>query len=264
MAATVRRAAVSGGIVRGGMCGAGVAAATIPPGAVMWTDPTDEASLTHASNAVSAFRSQIGTISFDQSTAGLKPTRVAAGAGPLNNLQHLDFDGGDVLTYLNNICTGQAGEVWFVADADTTTASLAAFCQLALGGSPYNVFYAMTTLLQPACSISDSTDHVFTPTNTYGANTTLIVRIYSTGSAYGFEVNGVTETVVMLTGSDNGFWFGDHATDRCNMGAYTAAPTQGMDGQLGDVVLIDGAVLSTEAANVLRRYLATKYGVTLP
>lgn len=266
MAATIRRSAVSGAIVRGGMCGGGAATATVPPGAVMWTDPTDEASLTHASNAVSAFRSQIGTFSFDQSTAGLKPTRVAAGAGPLNNLQHLDFDGGDVLTYLNDICTGQAGEVWFVVDVDATTGSQAAFAQVNAVNTPYDVFYAMSTATKPGCAIHNAgAVNAFVSTNAHGADTTLIIRIYSTGSAYGVEINGVTETVAMVTGTDDGRWFGDHATDNaCNMGAYTSTATQAMNGQLGDVVLIDGAVLSTEAASVLRKFLATKYGVTLP
>lgn len=261
----VRRGAVSGLKVRSGMCGGGFASSSVPINAVVWTDPTDDSTITHATNAVSALRSKIGTFSFDQSTSGLKPTRVAAGGAPLNGRQHLDFDGGDVLTYLNDICTGQSGEVWYVVDVDATTGSQAVFAQVNAVNTPYDVFYAMCIADKPGAAIHNSGSvHIPITTNTFGAGTTLIIRIYSTSTAYGIEINGVAETVSMNSGSNDGRWFGDHSTDNaCNIGAYTSAASQGMNGQLGDIILIDGATLTTAEADKLRRFLAVKYDVTL-
>lgn len=269
-AAGYRAGVQRGNKVRRGMCSTGGGCASgISTLLKAWWDPEDEGSLTHASNAVSDWLDQTGTYTVSQATAGAKPTRVASGGAPLNGRQHVDFDGGDSLSWAGLIATGQAGEVWSVFDRDTSGTSQAVYEQTGSGVVGYGVTYACQTpaVARPGFAFySVTTNNIARTTNNYANGISVVYRLSSTATDYVLECNGVDETIAFVTGSDNGLWYGDETQTSSTVGAHLASgvASQWMDGQVGDVLVFDGANLSSVEAYCVRVYLAKKYGVALP
>lgn len=257
-----------GTTVRSDMSCSNCAVGEFPPDLVVWVDFADDSTITHASNAVSAVANKAGTQSFDQSTAGAKPTRVAAGGAPLNGQQYLDFDGGDHLSYApgSGIANGQAGEMWSVYDRDTSAQSVA-YEQTGAGAIGYGVVYANQSGggSRPGFSFYGATANTGRTTNDYGTGITCIHRLTSSSSAYTLTLNGTAETINMVTGSNDGRWHGDETQNSNNFGAHlnTGVASQWLDGQIGEV-FVDNATIAAWQATARYAYLSHKFGVALP
>lgn len=266
MPGLVKSANCAGGIVRRGLVGPKIVVSTFPEGCAVHLDATDDSTITHASNAVSAWRSKAGgRHSFDQSTAGAKPTR-ATGA-MLKGLQHIHFDGGDILTYLAGIAVGQLGEVWTVVDLDSVSvAPRAIYSQIPGGSVDYVVCYAVqngAASSRAGLATYAASPNVLRTTRDQTSNNTIILRQGSDGSAYIHETGGAADTLQVIGGgANNGTWFGDYGVmNSSNIGGHLASgiATQQLLGQMGEQFVIDGRNLADNERTALLAYLTGKW-----
>lgn len=262
--ATIRRAAKVAGKFRAGLVGPKVACGSFPHGCAVWLDATDDTTISHVANAVSSWRNKVSTgQSFDQSSGAQKPTRVVAGGAPMNGLQHIDFDGGDILSYVaSGIASGSSGEIWWSAQQDTAGIQ-AIYSQIPGGSVSYVIAYIDgTATSKPRIAADNASPNLIDVTVAHSTGTVYIQRMKSTGSAYSIETNGVADTLVVASGANDGRWYSAMgAMNSSNVGGHLASgvPTQQYDGKLGELFVVDGRTLSANEATTLRAYLTSKW-----
>lgn len=108
------------------------------------------------------------------------------------------------------------------------------------------------------------------PTNNFRGSTSLvadtpyIASMSSSGSAYTLRLNGVTETKVLLTGSDDGVWF-DATTNTDNLVIGARKQTtedEFFKGDLAELIVYDNE-LDAENTGFLESYLSRRYRINL-
>jgi hypothetical protein len=246
------------------------ASSGVPNKIVAWWDASDSASITQSSNAISAWVDEIGGFSAAVSVAGDKPTLVASGSGTLGGAQHVSFDGGDYLLVSSTVGAGSLGEVWMTIDVDDVTAGTrtcfcennsannTAYCGLRSNGAPTN--QAKGSIIN-----SNGTNDVTATTTSHVNNTSYVVQLGSSDTAYFGSVNGTSQTMTMATGSNNGNWFADVTLNQTAIGAFVGlSELQDWTGQLRDVLVVDGANLSAADVLLVRCVLSHGVGVTFP
>lgn len=264
-AETVKCDLTDGTTLYADMSASNVYAGEIPPSIRVWVDFSDNANLTLVSTThISVANNKAGSEQFGQGTDANRPTVVSGGA--LGGRQCADF-ASQFLTLDSPICTGTSGEVWVAYDTDSsTTTSQALYSEANNSTTVYAVSYAIGSVSgKPAWAVSATTD-VLRATNSISTDTATLTRIASSGTTTTIELNGTAETVVVTAGANDGDWFGDAgAKQRTGIGAYYHnTTTQVLNGQIGEIVVIDGATLVTWQATQLRTYLAKKWSVTVP
>jgi len=240
----------------------------------LWLDGDDVATFTKdGSNLVSQWNDKSGNARHvSQATGTKQPTWTAAA---INGRAAPDFDGGDTLTNLTagGVFSGTSGEIWVVASADTLDGNRRYYLSSSDEASSVRFFSVShngnTQVPNNFPDInqrnSDTADGVKGNAAVTPTGATKILRFSSTGTAYGIEVNGVTHTLSVTSGSNNGDWFGDTANrDNFMIGAIKTSNPEGSyyAGKLAEILVFE-APLSSDNATALRNHLAAKWGVTL-
>lgn len=269
-AAADNRSAVGTATHVRGMCSnrQGYNVSSIPSSLKSWWNAEDSSRITQSSNAVSSWVDETDTYTLAQSTAGNKPTLVAAGSGAIGGAQHVDFDGGDYISRDAATGTGSLGEIWVAYDYDGAGANQALWSEANNSTTTYTLSYCQgATNNKPSGAWRGSgIVNVWLPTSaTTSVNTSIVTRNYSTDTAYVLEINGVSAALTLSSGSNDGSWWADTGNSRSAIGCYYNHTTgQFFNGQVYAVILIDGANLTTAEAAGLRAYLAGAIGATYP
>lgn len=239
-----RRALQVAGRRRYGLTRSGYRLGRVPNGLALWIDASDDRSITHASDVVSAILNKAGAESFAQATAGSRPTRVAAGGGSMNGRQHLSFDAGDLLAFSGTPpLAGESGELWAVAEtANAGTTNQTIYSQTNDGGTnQYVVCYHIRLSTRVGMAIYKATFNGMDalPEFIRTANTPYVSGFRSTGAAYGLNEDGTDRSVTVTSGANDGTWIADQSGQNWSgIGGHIQAgtPTQRLNGRIGAIL----------------------------
>lgn len=111
---------------------------------------------------------------------------------------------------------------------------------------------------------ADTDDHVCGSTTTEAGAAYLLIW-KSSGTAYSFRINGAAETPAVISGANNGDWFGDvTGADNTTVGILlSASPFFALKAHVAELLAYSHALSAAEIATV-EAYLAAKWGITLP
>lgn len=199
------------------------------------------------------------------------------GNRPLYRAAHIggrpavDFDGADdVLAVSNTITTGTDGCITAVVLLDTATGGRAVWASADLSGTSYYIVGAASlsaaagkaAIEQASVSIQaqvrgDTSLSTATP---------YLLEWSTSGTAYTFRVNGVTQTLTTLSGSNNGNWFGDTSfRDVFSLGALRFGPstiTAVFDGAIAHFQQLNAPMTSGDRAN-FHAWVRAYYGIAV-
>jgi len=205
---------------------------------------------------------------FSQTTLAKRPIYRAAGIG---GQAAIEFDGvDDLLVLAENYLRGSSGAVFAVVELSASPSSNQAV--LAASDESAGLYtvelraYRDGSNKNISARIDDNTNNnVFHGDTTIAADITYIQAWISDGSVYTMRVNGVDQTITPVAGLDNGNWFGDLAEQHyVSIGAYKRASENGfLKGRISEIIVYDNDKTSAELSRI-ERYLANRYGVTLP
>lgn len=161
---------------------------------------------------------------------------------------------------------GLRGEWWIVFRPDAVSSANAT--AVSVGDSPGNIAqqplgFTATTGTIRMHFIGSGFSNVIRSTNAPANGQTHLWRIRSTGSAYEAWLNGTPETLVVVSGANDGQWV--TAATLVMLGAYNAggSPVATWDGRIMEVLNFDGSIIEADEVTFRKAQLATKWGLTL-
>jgi hypothetical protein len=248
--------------VRRGMLSTGVVVGTIPHGLAMWYDPMTSRSYISSGNLVTATRDMSSSgINFSQGVASAMPTITG-----VNSRTYWDFDGLDILTRDTLPFASQSGEMWAIMNTRDIVNPHVIYSQaLSSTATSYMVLYFTRVGNRMGFanrSVSPGTEADFGgPANNvyYGFNWV------SDGSRYLASFSGNFDP--LLSGTNNGVWFGDIGTgNTASLGGirFNNITSQYINGLLGEVLYFNSNNLTTNERLQLKKYLSSKWNVSLP
>ncbi len=224
----------------------------------IWLD----ANLDVTGDPVESWIDQINATAFAEATN--RPDFIASG---LNSLPEIHFNGSnDILDTTTIDLTGSSGGVWAVITIDLLDANpQAIFCISDKDMSDQYVWLGIEATNDRLRVISNNgvTESKYVSTTVLTQATSYIVAWISTGSAYRLFINGAEETLVQISGANNGNWFGSIAgADIVTVGAQNVSgEARHFDGKISEIVALDGASPSDAEINSFNNYLNNKYAV---
>lgn len=241
-------------------------------------DASDSGSITLVTGRVSAWDDVGGVNSYDlvQGTAGLRPLFLTAGSG-IGDLAAVQFDGTtDAVTYVDPGLPGpfteSDGEVWAVVKIDSLPSAGnigTIFAGYRRNVSTIYLFFCVTetgALEIRANNAAGAVRRIATPAGTVAAGGTYVLRFGSTGTAYFVQVNGVAASLSVVSGSNDGVWWGDVLAPGGNYIDGVTIGATGLSGVLadflaetvGEVLVYESSLSQVDADNTLG-YLANKW-----
>ena len=246
--------------------------AAIVDGASLWLSPdfgVDNATDVAATDGqtVLNYTDIISSRIFTQSTEAKKPLFQTAG---INGRPVLSFNGTDNLLVLSeNFITGSKGSVFVVLNMAATIKT----DQTILGSSDEAGGVNFVTLRSNRSTGTRANIAVVPPddnldaltTSPLLAGTTYLMVWLSNGSKTRMRINGVEQTLSEIVGSNNGNWFSSPVgIDNVTIGAHKRnIETSFFKGIVGDIIVYDDVVLSSEDIDENEATLASKYGIVL-
>jgi hypothetical protein len=230
----------------------------------LWLDAAALASITKSAGAISAWDDKSGNNrDVSQATGANQPTFRSH----LEGRDGVDFDGStDVLsnTTAGGTFSGTSGEVWAVfTKVGTGATCFFASSDVASNTRQLRFFVTSGVVVRVRQNNADTEDIVdFTVPAEVVNGSIFIVRILSTGSAWRVWVNGVEGTASVISGANNGDWFGDtSARDNFSVGAAVilAGTNSPWDGSLRELLVVESANLSDANAELLYQYLKDRW-----
>lgn len=212
----------------------------------------------------------VSALLFEQATASLKP-ETGNTMGGRNVISSDGVD--DVLKEVATPFSGTMGSAFMAVRIPTSVPSQNGniiACGNASSGTQYwsplrYDFQASKLWFGVAARSSASVNQVYGSTTEIAANTTYIVETHSDDSAWTMKVNGLTQTMTGIVGSNNGWWGGDVGSMN-NVTIFDMDISGGAANSkvwLGEAAIFDGVALSEATRTKIRRYLATRWGATL-
>lgn len=218
----------------------------------LWLDASDTATITEASNAVSAWDDKSGNANHAaQATGANQPT---TNTRTINSLNALDFDGStDFMTVASGVYNvGNGPNSMFIVYQSDDTGDATQFLLAGTVGGDSNYRYAMnytTSLIQ---FINRSASLTYGSTSKTRDTSPAIVGFRRSGTAVTPFINGVIGTPTA---------FGANVViDKLAIGANGSALNR-HNGMLAEIILYS-ASLSDSDTNLVGNYLATKWGIT--
>lgn len=207
---------------------------------------------------------------FTQGTAAKRPTWNAADSN-LHNRPTLTFDGtDDLLRYAGALTTATAGSALAVARLSGVDAVNAEYLLSSSDEATANNYLACAVHWTAGTPNMAVYSKVAGAANIVGGSTTISAgsnRIFgwsSSGTAWTLRHNGAAETKAVISGSDNGNWFGDSAgRDNVVIGARKdVAENYRITGEVAEVMLFDRELTAGEIG-LMERYVSARYAIAL-
>jgi len=164
-----------------------------------------------------------------------------------------DFNGTTARLTTSNVRTDAVGSysAWIYREGDGSFQSLYSSCRT--NSNVYNFNIAITSDNKFALFVRENTVLCYiTTTNTIAQNTWVHLAVTSDGSTSKLYINGVEESVIVVSGSNNGSWLGD-VTSRVNTNIGRTERqdiTDYFDGLMEDVRLYDYPLSEQEIATI--------------
>ena len=96
------------------------------------------------------------------------------------------------------------------------------------------------------------------------ATVPVVLEWHTDGTSYEVRINGVVETLNFLLGANNGLWFASVAgLLDTTLGALDPTGASPASAKYGEVIVVDGAILSDELKRVTRKYLGTRWEIAV-
>lgn len=200
-------------------------------------------------------------------TSTARPTFRAAHIG---GRPAVDFDGSnDVLSVANTLTSGSSGCVTAVVLIDTATGGrgiwssadeasgsyyITGACSLSSAAGKAAIEAANGSLL---CQVRGDTS--------LSTATPYLLEWSTSGSTYTFRVNGVTQTLTTIVGSNAGQWFDDISNrDSFGVGAlkFNSTATAFFDGAIAHLQVLSTPMSSGDRA-VFHAFVSARYGLVL-
>lgn len=212
-------------------------------------------------NAVSSWVSREGnSYDFTQGTGANQPTLDIDAIGGQPGVH---FDGtDDYLAIANGFLTSNDGTVFIVARFDATSGAAILFGETNTGVTDYVSFgtdvsiahrmevqanSASTSAIQATSLVAVDTDYIFT--------------LASDGSDSEISINGVSQTLNVRFGADNGDWFGDIASPNLIEIGRWFQNILYFDGKIAEIIVYSEDKSSAEKTQVTS-YLKSRYSIT--
>lgn len=204
-----------------------------------------------------------------QSTGGSQPVYRTAG---INGQPAVDFDGSADFMFTSSLISSNIkGSVFTVCVVDALQESALWGSVDEISSTRYMVGTLRTvasanTMASEQRDFGDaSPDQNRAPTNQITTATAYFQEWRSTGSAYDFRINGASQTITTLAGSNNGDWFGDVTNrDNFSVGAQKfGTPSGFFNGKIGFVIVNDQADIDAFDRARLYEWVSAKYGITV-
>ena len=223
--------------------------------------------------SISAIRDKITRRFFEQDTKSKQPTYTL---NAINSKPAMTFDGSSQLlvldeTGLASILNGSQGHVFAAVQISTLQDNLGVLTSgdESAGNDVVDLrAYRDATFNGITFRIDDNVnDNVLSGSTTdVIAATTYILHWSSTGTAYAARVNGIVQSFDLISGVDNGNWFGDVANrDSIAIGAFKRTSEGNyFKGDIAEIIAYDGVSLTATEISQIESSLALKYGVSLP
>lgn len=224
---------------------------------------------------VTTWTDRIGAFQFTQATSSKKPTYYSSTSAHLINGQPtVYFDGVDDLLRVASIISPSSGHVIVVGQIVSLPATGAnpetIFCSCDEAG-PVRTWINRLTRPESDTNIAvsqrenDTTDVVQATTTALSVGTVYALEWSSDSSAYGFRVNGTSQSKSATSGSDTGDWMAD-TTLRDSMAIGCTKFTseiQFSNIDIAEIIVVSNSSISAGDRTSLNSYLNTRYGITM-
>ena len=203
---------------------------------------------------------------------------ASGGNRPLYRSSHIggrpavDFDGtDDCLVVSNTITTGGEGCITAVVLIDTATGGRGIWSSADNGSTTrYIVGAASLSAAGGRIAIEQAggitTDAQVRGDTTLSTGTPYLLEWSTSGTAYTFRVNGVVQTITVLSGSNNGNWFGDTTgRDVFALGALRFGPSTiaaCFDGAIAHFQQLSAPMSAGDRAN-FHAWVRAYYGIAV-
>jgi len=195
-----------------------------------------------------------GSFISDSGTTPLYLTGVDTGVNPSGKVGiSCEFNGTTSHLKTSSVRTDAVGSysAWIYREGDGSFQSLYSSCRT--NSNTYNFNIAITTDNKFALFVRENTVLSYlTTTNTVTQNTWVHLAVTSDGTESKLYINGVEETVIVVSGSNNGSWLGD-VTSRVNTNIGRTERqdiTDYFDGFMEDIRLYDYPLSEQEIATI--------------
>jgi hypothetical protein len=224
-------------------------------------------------DAISAWASHEGNAYSFAQTSTKRPLLKKAANG-INGHNTALFDGSnDILVYAGTgITNSSQGTIFAIY---RLTDPIAANSQeiLASGDEAGTSYYCIpargcqgtTTRNVSNIQKNNDTEDYIRGNATLSTATSYLGMWMSTGTATSMRVNGTLQTLTVVTGANNGDWWGD-TSNRDNFtigGVKLSVETNILKGDIAEIIMLDTSI-AAGVITAIETYLATKYGITLP
>lgn len=203
-------------------------------------------------------------LAFVQTTAAKKPHSGVATINARNAIVPDKTD--DILRVAGT--TGFAGTKGhlFVLGKSASAAGHGGYLLSSADEASANFFCSMTINTasgKPQMLIkAGGTTNIITATNAIPSNVITLIEYVSDGTAYEIIENGVSETLSVDGGSDNGNWFGDVGNrDSVTLfaGSFNSVEAGFSNFKMAEVIYFDGVDLTEAQRTLIRNYLSAKW-----
>lgn len=237
-------------------------------GVVAWLRAADMDVSRDDGGTVSSWVDRISALNFAQNFTSQRPFFYVSTAAHLINSQPcVHFDGSnDFVRYAGTLTTGIAGHIFVVMKAHsfTSTPSIVTSADEASTTRLLLAKLDVSGVAQATQQDTGTADQIRATTTTLVAETPYLVEWASSGTVYDLRVNNTVQAKSVISGVDNGDWFGDtSARDNVVIGALKrTTETNFFDGDIAEVVIVDGAI-SAGDRTLFNTYITARYGLTL-
>ena len=202
---------------------------------------------------------------------------ASGGNRPLYRAAHIggrpavDFDGtDDCLAVSNTVTTGTDGCITAVVLLDTATGGRGVWSSADVAGtSSYIVGAASLSAAAGKSAIEQAVTSIQAQVRgdtSLSTATPYLLEWSTSGTAYTFRVNGVVQTITVLSGSNNGNWFGDTTgRDVFALGGLRFGPstiTAVLDGAIAHFQQLNAPMTSGDRAN-FHAWVNAYYGIAV-
>lgn len=183
-----------------------------------------------------------------------------------NSLPGVDFDGNDdILSHATAVLSGSTGTVFIVWMTDTTVANQYIWSSGDTASTSHHIgMISEQGSLGPAFANRQSgTNSILRLDETETAGTTYSTMLSSNGTAYTFRQDGADSSETVVTGTDDGDWFGDiTGLDVLTLGAlHRSSIISHWSGKILEFIAYDGVTLTSENITNVESYINTKYAI---
>lgn len=230
-------------------------------GLSLWLDAADTTSITESGGAVSQWDDKSGNAyNFSQGTAANQPT---TGTRTINSLNVIDFDGSQEFLGTTSTINDTQGHVFIIFQKDNINDPSTMFG----GGSSSNATQLHLFLSDDGTGnpgIQAQGGNIYSFTSTVGTGTPSLYELASNGSTWSGWLDGGSETLTQVAGTNNGDWLGDRSFTLISVGAVRQLSNMisHFNGVIGEILLYDRLLSSSERQSV-EGYLASKWAITL-